>query len=182
MPSWKDQLPKSLISSDLPDKTNTLVSAICIFATPGDGDGKNPDDSFVDAFVDVECYDNVYTGQGGFPNGSDIRHESYREMGVAFDPPGQEKIFYDGVKNVQIRIFGHKPNYQPSLNSDEWDVRWQLVLNFKKGQVLATPFFPNVDFDFGERQRLINPGRTHFSRDLLNNPRILYLGVKINRN
>ena len=156
-----------------PDKDNYLVQATCLFKTPGWGDGKNGDDSFVDAFVDIECYDNLYSAQGGFGNKTEIETNVIAEMPIAFSGVDAKKIFYDGVKNINILILGHKPNQDLNVN-DKWNIRWEFLMKFKKGNILATGYNdPAIEYNFKKEQTAINspvsiPGRKkYFKRNQL---------------
>jgi hypothetical protein len=152
--------PQDTSSIILLDKDNYLISATCIFKTPGYGDGKNGDDSYVDAFVDIECYDNLYSAQGGFGDNTEIESNVIREMPIGFSATDVKKIFYDGVKNINIIILGHKGNQNsdriPARN-DKWNLRWELVMQFKKGNIISTGYSePALEYNFHLEQTLIN--------------------------
>ena len=144
-----------------PDRENYLTAAVCVFATPGWGDGKNGDDSYVDVIVNIECYDNLYSAKGSFRNGTEIESNVVRDMPIIFDPKDSKKIFYDGINNVNILILGSKRNKDEATN-DQWNVRWEFVLNFKKGNTLSTGGSdPAIEYHFAVQQTQINVPNVH---------------------
>jgi hypothetical protein len=169
--------PQNTSSRIFPDKDNYLISATCFFKTPRTGDGKNGDDSYVDAFVDIECYDKLYTAQGGFGDQTEIETDVIRGMPIGFSAQDAKKIFYDGVKNINIVILGHKGNQDVGRN-DHWDLRWEFVMKFKKGNILVTGYNdPQIHYDFKLEQTPINgpnsvPGRKIFFKrnELVDHP------------
>lgn len=153
-----------------PDKDNYLTAATCVFATPAAGDGKNGDDSLVDVIVDVECYDNLYTARGSFINNTEIESNVVRDMGIGFSDKDARSIFFDGVNNVGVIILGNKPN-QDDAHNDKWNVRWELFLQFKKGNILSTSGSdPQVEYHFSVGQTRINE-KSFFKRSELVNKR-----------
>jgi hypothetical protein len=171
--------------SAFPDKENHLIAATCIFATPGWGDGKNGDDSFVRAVVDIECYDNLYSGSGALLNNTEIETNITRDMDVKFSEKDAKKLFYDGVKNISVVLLGNKPNQNGGTN-DEWNLRWEFMLIFKKGNVLCTGYNdPAISYDFTVGQTQINnPNtgagrRSYFLRPSLLDHRTLIPGAPV---
>lgn len=138
------------------DKDNYLVRAYCIFATPGWGDGKNGDDSHVVSTIDIECYDNLYSGSGLLLDNTEIEVNVVREMEVGFSAKDARAIFYDGVINVGMNILGNKTNQNETTN-DKWNVRYEFVMQFKKGNILSTcANDPAVEYHFQLAQTNIN--------------------------
>lgn len=168
-----------------PDKDNHLIAATCIFATPGWGDGKNGNDSYVRAVVDIECYDNLYSGAGSLLNNTEIQTNVVMDMDVKFSEKDAKKIFFDGIKNISVVILGNKPN-QDAVTNDEWNIRWEFMLKFKKGNILCTGGNdPSIPYNFTVAQTQINnpnagPGRrSYFLRENLLDHRTLIPGQPI---
>lgn len=66
-------------------------------------------------------------------------------------------MFYDGIENINIVILGNKPDQSGGQN-DEWNVRWEFVMTFNKGEVLSTGGSdPANQYDFDMNHTLINP-------------------------
>lgn len=169
-------------SITFPDKENHLIDARCIFATPGWGDGKNGDDSHVKAEIDIECYDNLYTGSGFLLDNTEIETNITRDMDVRFSEKDTKKIFYDGIKNISIILLGNKRN-QDAITNDEWNVRWEFMLSFKKGNILCTGYNePAIPYNFTVSETQINnPNagtgrRAYFLRENLLDHRTLIPG------
>ena len=140
-----------------PDRENYLIQAYCVFATPTYyGDGKNGDDSYVDAIVDIGCYDYLYNGRGVFLDNTEIENNVIRNMPIGFSASDAQKIFFDGITNVTVTILGNKPNQNETTN-DKWNLRWEFVMEFKKGQVLSSGGDdPAPEYHFKKGQTKIN--------------------------
>ncbi|UPZ17814.1 hypothetical protein [Flavobacterium humidisoli] len=150
--------------NNFPDKKNHLVEAICIFATPSTGDGKNGDDSFVDVIVDIQCYDSLYSAKGSFINNTEIESNVVRDMGINFSEKDAHKIFYDGIQNIHITILGNKPNQNDATN-DKWNLRWEFYMKFKNNNILSTGGSePQIEYNFVVPQTQINIKKEFFTR------------------
>ncbi len=166
-----------------PDKENYLIAATCLFGTPNSGDGKNKNNSYIDVFVDVECYDNIYSAHGGFGDNTEINKNEIRDMGIGFSEKNSKKIFYDGVKNINITIFGHKPD-QDEIWKDEWNIRWEFMMKFKKGNILSTGYNdPSIPYKFTVEHTPLNAPETikgrksFFDRSDLKTNRTLHIPI-----
>jgi hypothetical protein len=155
-----DRMPNNP-SRFFPDKDNYLVQATCAFKTPGSyGDGKNKNGSFVDTWVDIDCYDYLYSGHGGFGDDTEIDNGGIRDMPIGFSSFDQRKIFFDGITNINVTILGNKPDQTDNdipTSEDVWNLRWEFIMTFKKGQILSTGYTdPAYPYKFHRENVVIN--------------------------
>jgi hypothetical protein len=143
-----------------PDKDNYLVEAICYFRTPKNRPGKHKDKSYVNTYVDIDCYDFLYSGEGLFGDGTEMGDAYTLPMPIIFSPTDQRKIFFNGIKNFSVVILGNKPDATSDAminKHDYWVLRWEFMMRFAKGNILSTGYTdPAYEYHFGRDQSLIN--------------------------
>jgi hypothetical protein len=166
LPVHPTTAPRDTTSPAVLQEKNYLVNAVCVFATPGWGDGKNGDDSFVDVIAKVQSGANSYEGKGVFLNNTEIEANTIRDMGIGFTENDSKNITYDDISNIKMDITWNKPN-EGGMNNDHWEFRYEFVLTFKNGQVLSTGGSdPAFRADFWPTIRRFN-GKTDFKRSEL---------------
>jgi len=121
---------------------NLLTQVIATVATPGWGDGKNGNDSYVDLSVIIRTTDGAEHRTGahlGDNTGIGQNNAIYPTFPLSSSLGNLSTIKYEDVNEVQLDVLYYKPNADITT-SDAWDVRFEVCLSFQNGSVLATGY------------------------------------------